>query len=91
MGGGFGILILLAIYIAPLVIGFVAVEKHNLSIDRSIRQKQEVDERRHQEIIAAASSAKTPERLSETKECPYCAETILSAAIKCKHCDTTLS
>lgn len=91
-GGTFGVLILLAIiYIAPLVIGLDAVEKYNLSIDRSILQKQEMDERRHQELIAAASSTNTPKSVSETKACPFCAETILLAAVKCKHCGSTLS
>lgn len=26
-----------------------------------------------------------------TKTCPFCAETILSAAVKCKHCGSTLT
>ncbi len=26
----------------------------------------------------------------ETKRCPYCAEEVLAAAIKCKHCGSTL-
>lgn len=30
------------------------------------------------------------EIVSETKECPYCAETIRMAAIKCKHCNSML-
>lgn len=28
--------------------------------------------------------------ISETKECPFCAETIRTAAIKCKHCGSML-
>jgi len=32
----------------------------------------------------------TSEHESETKPCPYCGEEILSIAIKCKHCRTSL-
>lgn len=90
VGGGFGVLILVAMYAAPLFIGYIAVEEYNLSIDKGIRHKQEVDERRHQELVAAASSTNTQKSASETKACPFCAETILLAAVKCKHCGSTL-
>lgn len=36
--------------------------------------------------IENASSANTP----NTKQCPYCAETVLAAAVKCKHCGSEL-
>lgn len=91
VGGGFGVLILIAMYAAPLFIGYIAVEKYNLSIDENTRQKEEMDERRHQELVAAASSTNAPKSVSETKACPFCAETILLAAVKCRHCGSTLS
>ena len=91
MGGGAGALILLGIYIAPFVIGFNAVENHNLAVDSNEKQKRETEERRHQELLAASKVTTPSPSTSETKPCPYCAETILVAAIKCKHCGSELT
>lgn len=44
-------------------------------------------------IVAPISTSAEPARLadSETKTCPYCAETIRAAAIRCKHCQADLN
>ena len=91
MGGGAGLVILLGIYMAPLIIGFNAVENYNRSIDINELKSQEIGERRHRELLAAANSATNSQPASGTKACPYCAETILSTAIKCKHCGSNLA
>ena len=91
MGGGAGLVILLGIYITPLIIGFNAVENYNRLIDINEVKSKEIDERRHRELVAAASSAKNSQPAGETKACPYCAETIISTAIKCKHCSSSLA
>lgn len=38
-----------------------------------------------------SEQAAPPEQARETKMCPFCAEEILSAAIKCKHCGSSVS
>ena len=38
-------------------------------------------------IVQSESTAHDPEK---TKECPFCAETILKAATKCKHCGSAI-
>ena len=91
MGGGAGLVILLGIYMAPLIIGYNAVENYNRSIDIDELKSQEIGERRHRELLAAANSATNSQPASGTKACPYCAETILSTAIKCKHCGSNLA
>lgn len=43
--------------------------------------------------VAPATSTAAPQQPAEaeTKACPYCAETIKAAAIRCKHCQADLS
>lgn len=43
--------------------------------------------------VAPISTSAEPAQLadSETKACPYCAETIKAAAIRCKHCQADLT
>jgi hypothetical protein len=40
---------------------------------------------------AAIADARPPWDAPKTKVCPMCAETILQAALKCKHCGSDLS
>jgi len=40
------------------------------------------------DVVGSVDSGGGP---SETKKCPYCAETIKSEAIKCKHCGSDLT
>lgn len=43
-------------------------------------------------VVTASSPASSipPPNLPETKKCPFCAEDVLLAAIKCKHCGSQL-
>ena len=88
LGGGFGALLLLCIYIAQFVIGYGAVEKHNSRLSTAETGKRETEERRHKELVAATAGSKPA---GESKTCPFCAETILKAAVKCKHCGSDLA
>jgi hypothetical protein len=40
-------------------------------------------------IYGASSNADSKQR-STARKCPFCAEPIMDAAIKCKHCDSDL-
>ncbi|MBB1438608.1 superinfection immunity protein [Shewanella sp. SG41-4] len=47
----------------------------------------------HDPIRVAAENTPRPSRIiksKETKQCPFCAEDILIAAIKCKHCGSEI-
>lgn len=91
MPGGLAVILLLAIYVAQFTVGYRAVEKYNHSINEGEINKKEADERRHQELLLATRSILSSQSSDETKACPFCAETILAAAIKCKHCGSTLN
>lgn len=41
--------------------------------------------------VEAPAAPASRQELPETKACPYCAEQILLAAIKCKHCGSEVS
>lgn len=41
-------------------------------------------------LPSQAIDKESSQNASETKQCPYCAETVLAAAIKCKHCGSAL-
>lgn len=43
--------------IAPLFIGYIAIENHNTRLTLASVAQQETQERRHEELVKAASSA----------------------------------
>ncbi len=55
------------------------------------RATAEKEDARHQqkdgsEVYAVSNDQQKGEDKEETKRCPFCAEEILAAATKCKHC-----
>ncbi|WP_421560823.1 MULTISPECIES: superinfection immunity protein [unclassified Pseudomonas] len=50
--------------------------------------------RQEPQVLAKAGPAYAPvfppEDLRETKACPFCAEEVLAAAVKCKHCGSEI-
>lgn len=46
---------------------------------------------RQPRVLSDAVDEPIIEALKATKTCPFCAEQVLSAAIKCKHCGSELA
>lgn len=59
----------------------VRQSKEDKNQEQSVMDVEEIDE----------TSANAEVKSSATKACPFCAETILVAALKCKHCGERLS
>lgn len=91
LGSSLGIPIILGIYGAPLILGINAVEKQNRAVMINDVTRRETEERRHNELIEATTTKAEQYANAATKACPFCAETVLAAAIKCKHCGSDIA
>ena len=87
---------LLNIFLGWSIIGWVVALSWAFKKADAIPQTSHEVDRYREPHRAAPISSPTPAPAptapsASTKVCPYCAETVLAAAIKCKHCGSDLS
>lgn len=85
---------LLNIFLGWSIIGWVVALSWAFKKAEAIPQPAHEIDRYREPYHAAPTSSPIPAPSApsaSTKVCPYCAETVLAAAIKCKHCGSDLS
>lgn len=74
----------------PTCKGAIQLPEPEPTVPEPVGQPQIVPLQRPSLQPVTQTGQKPPSRNPATKQCPYCAETILAAAIKCKHCKADL-